>query len=74
MYPEYWNNFLKLSINKDIKTVLEKYYQQIKKKNKIYIDNWYNLEFKSLTVNPKDNLAANENFNDKYISSLLECH
>ncbi len=75
MYPEYWNKFLKLAKTNDINQVMDIYYDQIKKKNKLFINSWYNLEFKSLTVNPKDNLLSNnENIKSKYISSLLECH
>lgn len=75
MYPEYWNNFLRLGKSNNIYDVMDLYYDQIKKKNKKFINNWFNLEFKSLTVHPDDNLLINnETINLKYISSLLECH
>ena len=42
-------------------------------KNQKYIDTWYNLEFKTLTPNPRDNNIKMDS-NEKYVVSLLESH
>jgi proline iminopeptidase len=71
MYPELWNLFIELSNKKNSIERLKEYHEEIKKKNKIFIDAWFNLEFKTLTPNPKDN-KINFNEQEKYISSLFE--
>lgn len=73
MYPELWNSFIELSNKKNSIERLKDYYEQIKKKNQTFIDAWFNLEFKTLTPNPRDN-KINFNENEKYIASLLESH
>ncbi len=74
MYPEYWDNFIKLGDNSSIKNTVNIYFKNIKRKNKQYINNWHNLEFKSLSVRPEENTKQNTPFQDKYICSLLESY
>jgi proline iminopeptidase len=72
MYMDNWNNFLNLGYKNSIKKTIEKYHNQIKKKNIKYIDNWINLEFNCLTVH--NNSKYKMSRNDKYITSLLESY
>lgn len=74
MYPEYWNKFLKTSGTGDIHKAIEIYFKQIKNKNKLFINNWNNLEFKSLTVHLKDNPNDYSSFKKKYICALFESY
>ena len=73
MYPELWNQFIELSNKKTAVERLKHYYEEIKRKNQIFINAWFNLEFKTLTTNPKDN-KINFTKQEKYIASLLESH
>ena len=73
MYPELWEKYVGMSKHTDPLLRSKEYYENIKKKNQKYIDTWYNLEFKTLTPNPRDNNIKMDS-NEKYVVSLLESH
>ena len=73
MYPELWYNYTSLVKTKDPLLRCKKYYEKIKFKNKKFIDTWFDLEFKTLTPDPKNNnIKMSEN--EKYIVCLLKSH
>jgi proline iminopeptidase len=73
MYPELWEKYIELSKQKNPLLRSKEYYNKIKQKNQEYIDNWYNLEFKTLTPDPKD-IYNKIDENEKFVVSLLESH
>lgn len=73
MYPELWEKYIELSRHKNPLLRCKEYYNKIKQKNKKYIDNWNNLEFKTLTPDPKENNIKMDE-KEKFVVTLLESH
>ena len=73
MYPEIWERYTSLSSHKKPLLRAKEYFREIQKKNQKFINAWFDVEFKTLTPNPKNN-QVHFTANEKYVVSLLESY
>ena len=72
-FPQDWEKFMNLGYPQNLKKTIDKYFQKIKEKNTLYIQEWTNLEEKHLTVEgPVDKLSTGRN--RQQVGALIESY